>query len=347
VKVPVFIVGGWYDNYVEGDLKAFQKLQARGPEDRILIGPWPHNMSIKFPGIDFGPDSSAPIRTYQTQWFDRWLRHKKASQAGGLPVRVFVMGENRWHDFHQWPPDETASVPYFLDSSGHANTLDGDGGLRRAAAPQTTRDEFVYDPRDPVPTRGGALCCNPKVFPWGPMDQRPVERRNDVLVYTTPPLREDLEVLGRVRAVLYVATTAPDTDLTAKLVDVFPDGEARNLADGILRLRYRKSLEQSELLQPGRVYPVTVDVGVTANLFRAGHRIRLEVSSSNFPRFDRNPNTGRAIAGETELRVAHQTIWHGAQRPSHLLLPVLRREPLTALAHPHRPGQKVTPSSAR
>jgi predicted acyl esterase len=323
IKVPAFIVGGWYDNYVESDLETFRKLQSRFPENRVVIGPWPHNMSIKFPGVDFGPDSGAPIRRYQRLWFDRWLRDKTDEDLPDQPVQLFMMGDNRWRGFSQWPPEESVATPFFLDSGGAANTLDGDGRLRRHMPEQEMADRFLYDPHDPVPTRGGAVCCNQDVFPWGPMDQRSVERRKDVLVYTSRPLNYDLEIAGTVRLVLYVETTAPDTDITAKLVDVFPDGEARNLTDGILRLRYRKSLEKPELLQPGSVYPVTVDVGVTANVFKTGHRIRLEVSSSNFPRFDRNLNTGRPIADETQWRQARQTVWHGPAKPSHLLLPVI------------------------
>src|SRR5262249_18004454 len=155
---------------------------------------------------------------------------------------------------------------------------------------------YVYDAGNPVPTRGGAVCCNPKIFPWGPMDQRPVEKRPDVLVYTSAPLKRDLEVVGQVRVVLYASTSAKDTDFTAKLVDVLPDGEARNLTDGILRLRYRDSLVAPELAKPGEIYKLAIEAGPTANLFQKGHRIRLEISSSNFPRFDRNPNTGRLVA---------------------------------------------------
>ena len=167
------------------------------------------------------------------------------------------------------------------------------------------------------------MCCNPKVFQWGPMDQRGLEGRGDVLVYTSPPLKRDLEVTGYIRVVLYASTTARDTDFTAKLVDVFPDGQARNLTDGILRLRYRASLEKPVLATPGEVYKLTLEAGATSNVFLKGHRIRLEISSSNFPRFDRNPNTGRAIADETELRKATQTIYHDSERPSHILLPVI------------------------
>ena len=167
------------------------------------------------------------------------------------------------------------------------------------------------------------MCCNPRVFAWGPVDQRGVEKRKDVLVYTSKPLKKDLEVMGPVRAVLFVATSARDTDFTAKLVDVFPDGQARNLADGILRLRYRKGLEKEELAVPGEGQRITVDLGVTGNVFLKGHRVRLEVSSSNFPRFDRNPNTGGPIAAETRLVRANQTVYHDFDRPSQLVLPVL------------------------
>src|SRR5262249_9932041 len=203
----------------------------------------------------------------------------------------------------------------------HANTLDGDGGLDEKAA-RGAEDRFVFDPRDPVPTRGGAVCCNPRIFAWGPMDQRVVEQRRDVLVYTTKPLKQDVEVVGPVQAVLYIATSAKDTDFTAKLVDVGPDGSARNLTDGILRLRYRNSLEKAEFAKPGEVYQITVDAGVTANVFLKGLRIRLEVSSSNFPRFDRNPNTGGVFADAMQLQRATQTIYHDREHPSHLLLMV-------------------------
>ncbi len=323
VRVPAFIVGGWYDNFVESDLAAFEALQARFPENRLLIGPWPHNMSLRFPDVDFGSDSMVPVRSLQLEWFDRWLRGSHLRSPRAAPVRVFVMGENRWRELPRWPPADTSSVPFYLGSSGHANTLEGDGQLRHTHCPREGRDDFIYNPRDPVPTRGGSVCCNPKVFPWGPVDQRPVERREDVLVYTTPPLRDDVTVLGTVKVVLYVSTSAPDTDFTAKLVDVFPGGMARNLTDGILRMRYQTSLETPAKVTPGRVYAITINAGVTANTFLAGHRIRLEISSSNFPRFDRNPNTGRPVANETELRIAKQSIWHGPQQPSHLLLPVV------------------------
>jgi putative CocE/NonD family hydrolase len=321
IRVPVFSVGGWFDNFVEGDLDAYQVLSKNSGVHRILIGPWPHNMSLKFEGVDFGADSFVPLRGIQMQWFDQFLKGQDTPLLSKPPVRIFVMGVNRWKDEQEWPPRARLKW-FYLESRGHANSLAGDGKLDSRLPGPEDADRFVFDPRDPVPTTGGATCCNPKVFPWGPMDQRAVEKRRDVLVYTTPPLKNDVEVIGTVRVVLYAATSARDTDFTAKLVDVFPDGRAQNLTDGILRLRYRKSLEKAQLIRPGEIAKLTIDAGVTGNVFQKGHRIRMEISSSNFPRFDRNPNTGGSIADETQLRQASQTIYHDAEHPSHVLLPV-------------------------
>jgi putative CocE/NonD family hydrolase len=320
VKVPAFAVGGWYDNYAQSDLEAFAALRKTFGDNRVLIGPWPHSMSHRFADADFGPDAGAPIRALQIAWFDRWLKGGEAPPIVEPPVKLFVMGSNEWQEHDSWPPAETRPRRYFLSSAGAANALEGDGSLVDRPPARAAADQFVFDPRDPVPTHGGAVCCNPKIFPWGPMDQRPVERRRDVLVYSSAPLKQDVEAIGPVEVILYASTTAKDTDLTAKLVDVFPDGYARNLTDGILRLRYRNSLAKPELARPGEVYRVRVDAGVTANVFLKGHRIRIEVSSSNFPRFDRNPNTGGVIANETRLLKATQTVYHDRERPSQLVL---------------------------
>lgn len=322
IRVPVFEVGGWFDNFVESDLYAYEALRKNSGVHRIMIGPWPHNMSIPFTGVNFGPAANVALYGFETQWFDQFLKGKDTPLLSQPPVRLFVMGINQWREEREWPPPAHHKRFYF-ESGGHANSLAGDGRLQAHTPPQGAPDRFVFDPRHPVPTMGGAVCCNPKVFPWGPMDQRAVEKRGDVLVYTTPPLAKDVAVIGLVRVVLYAATSARDTDFTAKLVDVFPDGRAQNLTDGILRLRYRHSLEREQLARPGEIEKVTIDAGVTGNVFQKGHRIRMEISSSNFPRFDRNPNTGRPIAGETELRTARQTIYHDALHPSHVVLPVV------------------------
>jgi uncharacterized protein len=323
VKAPVFSVGGWYDNFVQSDLEAYSALHQRSGVNRILIGPWAHNMSTPFEGIEFGSDASAPIRKMQLEWFDQWLMGKDSPLLSQPPVRIFLMGANRWRDCREWPPEGASQRAFYLESAGKANSLTGDGLLNEKQS-MGAADQFVFDPNNPVPTRGGAVCCNPKVFPWGPMDQRSVEERRDVLVYTTKPLKHDLEVVGPVKVVLYVATSARDTDFTAKLVDVFPDGQARNLTDGILRLRYRNSLEKAELAKPGEVYRIAIDAGVTGNVFLKGHRIRVEISSSNFPRFDRNPNTGGVVADAVKLAKASQTIYHDAGHPSALMLTVVK-----------------------
>jgi predicted acyl esterase len=324
VRVPVLAFGGWYDNYSQSDLEAFTALHSRpGAINRVVIGPWPHNMSIKFPGVDFGPHSSASVRSMQLEWMDHWLKGVESSLISRPPVRIFVMGINEWREESEWPLARSRMTPFYLKAKTAANTLGGGGELSRDRPGKEAPDLFVFNPRDPVPTRGGAVCCNPKIFPWGPMDQRPVERRPDVLVYTSAAMKKDVEVTGPIRVMLYAATSASDTDFTAKLVDVFPDGEARNLTDGILRLRYRESLEKPVLSSPGQTYQVAIDAGVTSNVFRKGHRIRLEISSSNFPRFDRNPNTGRPVADETDLRKASQTVYHDRAHASYVLLPVV------------------------
>jgi putative CocE/NonD family hydrolase len=272
-------------------------------------------MSVKFSAVDFGPEAHANVRRLQLEWFDRWLRDVPQRDEPAPPLRIFVMGVNQWRNEAEWPLARTVYRPFYFDTKGV---------LRESVPRRSEPDRYAYDPHRPVPTAGGPVCCNPKLFPYGPMDQRAVENRADVLVYTSAPLKQDLEVTGPVRAILSVSTDAPDTDFTAKLVDVEPSGRALNLCDGILRLRYRDSIEKTApAALPGEVYRVTVDAGITSNVFRAGHRIRVEISSSNFPRFDRNPNTGRPVAEESQLRIAHQTVYHDQKRPSYILLPVI------------------------
>lgn len=316
IRVPVWSVGGWYDNYVESDLDAFATLSRLGRPARITIGPWPHVFTTPFANVSFGKDAMVPLRPLQLKWFDRWVKGMAsgvASNDTAHAVRIFVMGVNQWRDEDEWPPARSREVKFYLGAQGELSERPGRGG-----APDT----FVYDPANPAPTVGGAVCCDNAVFPWGPLDQREVERRRDVLTYTTSVLGSDVEVTGPIRVVLYASSSAVDTDFTAKLVDVFPGGEARILTDGILRARYRESLEAPKLMKPGTVYRLTIDAGVTSNVFRAGHRIRVEISSSNFPRFDRNPNTGRPVGDEKELRKALQSVFHEGDRRSYVALPV-------------------------
>jgi hypothetical protein len=317
IHIPVYAVGGWYDNYVESDLDAFTIHHKANPDDRIMIGPWAHVFSAKFAGVDFGKDSLVSLRPEQLRWFDRYLKNQPVAEPRH-PVRIFVMGIDKWRDEDEWPLARARAVKFYLD--GH-NTLGN------KPEPHSSPDEFVYDPRHPVPTTGGAVCCNPAIFPWGPLDQRQVEKRSDVLVYSTTPLEAPVEVTGPIKVVLFVSSSAPDTDFTAKLVDVFPDGTARNLTDGILRMRYRDSLDAPKLITPGEVYKVAIDAGVTSNVFLPHHQIRIEISSSNFPRFDRNPNTGGPVVDAKDARKANQTVYHEHQRYSYVLLPVVASAP--------------------
>ena len=282
-KVPVFSVGGWYDNYVESDLDAFSILRKQTGINRTVIGPWPHSTSVPITTVNYGPASAVSIGKMRIDWFDQWLKGKEVPGASEAPLRIFVMGANQWRDENEWPLARALPTKFYLSSGGHANSLFGDGELVENHERKRAQDHYVYDPKSPVQTVGGSVCCNPKVFPWGPMDQIAVEKRPDVLVYTTDFLKEDLEVTGPISMVLFAESSAPDTDFMAKLVDVYPDGRAINLTDGMIRTRYREGLEQPKLLNKSGAVKYTIDAGVTSNMFLKGHRIRLEITSSNFP----------------------------------------------------------------
>jgi len=259
------------------------------------------------------------------RWFDRWLKGIDNGADRDRAVEVFVLGANAWRSGDSWPLAGTEFRELFLRSNGHANTLDGDGQLSWSAPTQEPADTYAYDPNEPVPTHGGAtfLPGLQVAANSGPRDQRQVERRPDVLCYTTEPLAEPLVVIGPVTALIHASSSATDTDFTAKLVDVEPDGRAINLTDGIVRARYRDSRTAPKTLDPGRSYELRIDLGGTACSFAAGHRIRLEISSGNFPRFDRNPQTGAPAGSAAELHAAVNTIYHDRNRPSHLILPVV------------------------
>ena len=235
------------------------------------------------------------------------------------------MGVDHWRDEAEWPLARAVPTAYYLRGHGRANSRHGDGRLETIPPGAEPPDTYVYNPRDPAPTRGGGLCCSLVFTPGGPYDQRPVEERADVLVYTSRPLDRPLEVTGPITVTLWAASSAVDTDWTAKLVDVAPNGYAKNLTDGILRARYRHGADRSTPLTPGAVERYTIDLWASSNVFLRGHRIRAEISSSNFARFDRNPNTGRPAAAEADLQPAFQTVFHDAARPSHITLPVVGR----------------------
>jgi putative CocE/NonD family hydrolase len=331
VRVPALHVGGWYDLYPAATMNLFNGMRERGgtPEaranQRVIIGPWIHAAStLTHAGdVDFGKRSVLDLPAIELAWFDRWLKGIDNVAEREAPVKIFVMGAGKWRDEQEWPLARTRLTPYYLHGGGGANSAAGDGSLSVSPPSGEPPDHFTYDPQFPVPTRGGGNCCDPQLVPWGAFDQREVEARSDVLVYSTGPLEADLEVTGPIILKLFASTDGRDTDFTAKLVDVFPDGRAINLTDGIVRGRYRRGTDEEVLLTPGETNEFTVDLWVTANVFRAGHRIRLEVSSSNFPRFDRNPNTGNPFGQDAQLRVARQTVFHDERRASHLLLPLI------------------------
>ncbi len=325
VHVPVLSFGGWFDNYVDSDLDMFARLAAAHREVETWIGPWGHNPSLRFRTVNFGREERLAIRSMQADWFDVWGHEHPIDEAAPhrALLHIFVMGPDVWREEHEWPLARTRYTPFYLSSEGHANQAGGDGNLSRHPAGKNPRDVFTYDPKNPVPTVGGAICCEPKILPPGPLDQRKVEGRSDVLVYTSAPLREDLEVTGPVKAVLYVSTSANDTDFTAKLVDVEKDGTALSVCDGIQRLRYRLSLDKPVFVKRNTAYQISIDVGVTSYQFAAGHRIRLEISSSNFPRFDRNLNSAGPNSDATRMIRAKQTVYHEKIYPSAVILPVI------------------------
>ncbi|WP_353953285.1 CocE/NonD family hydrolase [Knoellia sp. S7-12] len=332
VTVPVLETGGWYDLKVHEQVADFVRIrtgagsQRAREESRLVIGPWDHiNLTGQFPDRFFGLAAAGDLGMDHVPFFDEMLK-KQAPAMPAPRVRIFVMGIDQWRDEADWPLPDTQYNDFHLTSGGSANTRGGDGALQSEAPAVEGSDGFRYDPRDPVPTAGGALLPSlPGLI--GPVDQRVVDSRPDVLCYTGPVLTEPVEVTGFVELKVFVSASTVDTDISAKLVDVFPDGRAINLCDGILRLRYRNSLSEPELMTPGDVYEVSVKMSVTSNVFLPGHRIRLDMSGSNFPHYDRNSNTGGVISSEAleDMVVADTTVHHGGTHPSRLVLPVINR----------------------
>ena len=336
VAAPALNIGGWYDIFLGGTIRNYLGMRQSGATaaarqgQRLLIGPWAHSSrGGSMAGQHyFGVAADAAalgLDEIHLRWFAHWLNDEHNGLLDEPPVKLFVMGDNVWRDEQEWPLARARETRYYLHSGGGANTRRGDGALSPEAPGDEPPDVFLYNPANPAPTQGGALCCNPYFAASGAFDQGAIEDRPDVLVYSTPPLAHSVEVTGPISVTLWAASSAPDTDFTAKLVDVCEDGCARNLTDGIIRARYRDSMSAPTLLEPGRPYCYSIDLWATSNVFAAGHRIRLEISSSNFPRFDRNGNTGGDLAAETELRPARQTILHDAAHPSCVTLPIVPR----------------------
>lgn len=319
VETPTVHMGGWFDIFQIGTLKNYMgmRTKARTAEaraaQRLYIGPWIHgpwNMATSVQGeVDFGPESTRAYNDIRVPWFDYWLKGINTGILEEPPVQLFVMGENRWRSAADFPLPNTRYTEWYLHEQG--------GLSRQRPTGAEAADSYVYDPADPVPTRGGCTLS----IPGGAYDQRPIEDR--CLVYTSEPLDRDLTIIGPVTCVLHALTSASDTDWVVRLTDVHPDGFSRLLCDGILRARYRESTTSPTLLTPHQVYDYTIDLWATANTFKAGHRIRVAVTSSCFPRFDRNLNTGGPLHQEAVGQVALNTVFHDAMRPSHVILPVV------------------------
>jgi len=337
IQVPVLNLAAWYDIFLGGSLRNYELLKTKAGGDaarkgqRLVVyigghaGGWEDR---KIGDVDFGEKAPIDGDGLTLDWYDAILKGERNSFAAGKPVRIFVMGRNQWRDEDDWPLARAKSTKYFLHSGGNAASAAGDGTLTALPAAgklpaAESQDSFVYDPANPVPTIGGPLCCRGDLLKPGPLDQKETEQRKDVLVYTTPAFEHDLEVTGPVTADLYVTTSAVDTDFTAKLVDVWPNGFAQNLTEGILRMRYRDSQEKPELAKPGAVYHISVDLWATSNVFLAGHKLRLEISSSNFPRFDRNLNTGEEQAHASRMVKATNAVLHDREHPSALIVPIV------------------------
>jgi putative CocE/NonD family hydrolase len=329
IEAPALIVGGWYDVFVRGTLENYVGMRSRAGSEaaragtRLIVGPWAHGSTYgPYPDHSFdlfAPDDGLDVPGLQL----RFLAHHLLGEDNGLadepPVRIFVMGENRWRDEDDWPLARARETRWYLRA--------GDG-LAEAAPGDEPPDEYLYDPADPAPTIGGQTSLPARMMKMnsGPLDQSRLEGRADVLVYTSEPLDQPLEATGPLAFVLHAATTAADTDFVVRLADVHPEGASIVIAEGVLRTRFHTGFEREVLVEPERPYEYRVDLGATSNVFLPGHRIRVVVTSSSFPRFDRNPNTGHPIGvdGEADLQSARQTIFHDAGRASHLLLPVAR-----------------------
>lgn len=327
ITVPALIIAGWHDLLLANDLQHYSAMRESAATEqarrctRIVIGPWSHGMFTSTVGdLDFGLRASGllldlkeDLTSLQLRWFDRWLKHRDNGVDQEAPVKLFVQGLNRWRDEPAWPLARARSTPLYLRS---------DNALSFKPPADEAPDHYVYDPQDPCPTCGGALLL-PGVYRRGPVDQAPILSRQDVLSYTSPVLEQALEVTGPVTAVLYAASSGIDTDWVVKLCDVHPDGRCFNVVDGVVRASYANALAERGPVAPGTVQKYEIELAATSMLFQAGHRLRVLVTSSDFPRYDRNPNTGESSLSACVSVAAQQQIFHDVNRASHLLLPVV------------------------
>jgi putative CocE/NonD family hydrolase len=334
ITVPTLQVGGWYDVFLEGSLQNYEGLRQRAatPEaregQRLIVGPWYHMpWGSSVGGYDFGEEGGNIVNQAMLRWYEYHLKGEPNGLDQEAPVKLFVMGENRWREEDAWPLARAVDTSFFLHSGGAANSRHGDGTLSKQPPADEPYDLYMHRGDNYVQSLGGHSCCTEDVAPQGAYDQRKVEDRNDVLCYTSEVLREDLEVTGWVSCRLFAAADAVDADWCAKLVDVHADGTALNITQGVIRARYRDSLERTSPIEPGRVYEYTINLRATSNVFKAGHRIRLEIASSNFPMYDRNPGNGARSKDvqASDFRPVTHRVFHDGGRASHVVLPVVPR----------------------
>jgi putative CocE/NonD family hydrolase len=337
INIPGLWFMSWYDVSVGPNLAAYNYVRKTaspeiGKQQYAVIAPTLHcSYTRATEDTIVGERSMGDARLEYEEltygWFDHFLKGEDNKILEKTPrVRYFTMGSNKWQTSDTWPPEGAQPVTFYLSSGGKANSLYGDGALNSGAPNVDAADAFTYDPMNPVPSYGGNVCCTGNAVTGGAMDQRKMEARNDILVYSTEPLQEGLEVSGPMEATLYVSSDAKDTDFTVKVIDVYPDGTAYNLDETIQRLRYRNGYDKPLVwMEPGQVYKVALQPMTTSNYFAAGHRIRIEISSSNFPRFDRNLNTGGNNYDETKAVTAHNAVHHSQQYPSQITLSVIKR----------------------
>lgn len=329
VNVPVLHISGWYDDEQVGTPLNFMGMTSKGAESarrsqKLLMGPWPHavNSTSKLGEVDFGSGAIIDLNGTMLRWFDCWLKGKDNGVMKEPPVRLFVMGENKWVEENEWPMAHTQWTRFYLHSGGRANSLFGDGTLSAAAPAAEPSDGYSSNPARPAP-----FITEPSFAQIGSTDDyRAVHRRDDVLVYTSAPVAEDTQVCGPIKLQLYAASSARDTDFMGLLLDVWPDGFSQRLIDGMVRARFREGMEKPSLIAPGQTYAYTLDLWNTCQTFQKGHRIRLQVASTAFPKYDRNPQTGGPLGRTTELRSAEQKIFHDSAHPSHLVLPIVPKK---------------------
>lgn len=332
-SIPALFMDSWYDYGATETLAMFEQFSKRSRTEAgkkhqyLIIGPHTHcNYDDAQENTVVGArpvgDTRYPYQQLQIDWFNYWMKGEKNDVLQRDRIHYYVMGANEWRSSNIWPPEGTQHRKWYLSGSGNANTRNGDGVLTLQMPAERVVDDFTYDPSDPVPSLGGHTCCTGTDTEAGGYDQRGIELREDVLVYTSEVLDKDVDMVGRIRAELLVSSSAVDTDITVKLVDVYPDGTAYNVQEGVRRMRYRNSLRTPEFMVPDQLYIAEVDLHTTANTFRKGHRIRVEVSSSNYPRIERNLNSGKKNYDETDFVVANNRIYLGGERASFITLPI-------------------------